>query len=542
MNTTPVGSNRPQEDQPESYLTTLSRQSSALLTSFLDQLAFEIITIHPTTEAAEESIQSTADDDSLISCNSNSSSSLNKNMSTIEEDRSIDLRIEFEDNNDGDLLIIKQSNSTERGHTASTMDDIHKHDRNKSAQSTRRQPVCARWTRLTEDGLSRWLRHFVVVLGTWAARHPWTTVWSVALLSLILVGVGLMTNFEVVWDHETIFTPTGSPPARNGAWLASSGFTETADMLLMVHSDQSDSNVLHVEAVRRVFQVLETLRSTPGYDALCARSGYINPYNSSEHTCWIWSVTQFWDHNVTIFEQQLGRNHGMSEIDLVKVLSQPAFPDGMPVFHEVLMGSYTKANVTDEFYKHHSTAFMNNTTSAAASVHNQPMLTRVPAFMISVGLPVVTQGWETEVFQERALARLQDLQDDWLDQTLEENPHQLRVQFFCQYAYLLEYERALMKDMPLALVVFAVMLSFTMLVFHQYGRQQRGNDSVSLYKSRATLGIASVVTIGASLMSGFGLMFCLGVPFTNITQMVPFIILGTCSISRGCCHCVLFRF
>merc|ERR1712151_214875 len=40
------------------------------------------------------------------------------------------------------------------------------------------------------------------------------------------------------------------------------------------------------------------------------------------------------------------------------------------------------------------------------------------------------------------------------------------------------------------------------------------------------VGFFSVVTIGMSIMSGHGLMFILGVPYTSIAQMIPFIVFG----------------
>ena len=527
----------------ESFLTTLGRQS-VLLKSILDHLAYEVTpapsenppvpAVNPVTEEEKPTMDMLA-------------ASISSKPSTVYCTKQ----------EQGDLLEIKPSGSTESGITTSTAntlitttrdEELANSDKPPSTATpppTTRKPVCALWTRLTEDGLNQWLRHLVVTLGTYAARHPWAICWAVAFLSFGLAGIGMATNLTMVFDHETIFTPTNSLPAQHGAWLSDatqSGFTETADMLLIVHAEDG-SNVLQVESVRRVFQALDTLRTTPGYDELCAQSSYINPYNSKEHTCWIWSVTQFWEHDSATFEESYDNllkinAYSYADAELVHLLSQPAFPDGVPVFHEILMGSYERANqsfpeVVAEFLeqgltKEH-TPFTTAPPAAVNDNNNLPLLTSAPAYIISVGLPVVTE--ETELFQERALERLKQLQDTWMDQSPIENPQNLRLQFFCQYAYLLEYERALLKDMPLALVVFAVMLTFTMVVFHHYGLQ-RGSDSGKsqqrqpLWKSRASLGVASVVTIGASLMSGFGLMFCLGVPFTNITQMVPFIILG----------------
>jgi hypothetical protein len=193
--------------------------------------------------------------------------------------------------------------------------------------SNHKQSLVPWWTCVTEDGLHRIIRNTVIQRGTHAARHPWSYVVGVFAVALALAGIGLLTNFTLLLDHEQIFTPINSPPAKHGQWLLEeSGFTETDNMLLIVHADGKD--VLNVPAIHRVFEALTTLQNVPGYDDVCAHAGHIDP-QTEQHTCWIWSVTQFWDHNVTKFEEQ-----AHTELELMDALSQPAFPDGIPVFHE----------------------------------------------------------------------------------------------------------------------------------------------------------------------------------------------------------------
>jgi Niemann-Pick C1 protein len=45
-------------------------------------------------------------------------------------------------------------------------------------------------------------------------------------------------------------------------------------------------------------------------------------------------------------------------------------------------------------------------------------------------------------------------------------------------------------------------------------------------QSRCLLGFASVVSVLVSIMTGYGLLFIIGVPFTSMTQLIPFIIFG----------------
>lgn len=152
------------------------------------------------------------------------------------------------------------------------------------------------------------------------------------------------------------------------------------------------------------------------------------------------------------------------------------------------------------------------------------LLTYVPSFILNVGLPDTDESY---AFQEIALNQLKDLKKTWELQSRDQNPHSLQLEFFTLYAYELEYQRALMKDMPLVPLVFYVMLLFTCIAFHKLGMgTSRTSRKNPLEPSRFSLGILSTFTIGMSLLSGYGLMFCVGVPFTNIAEMIPFIILG----------------
>lgn len=126
------------------------------------------------------------------------------------------------------------------------------------------------------------------------------------------------------------------------------------------------------------------------------------------------------------------------------------------------------------------------------------LLTYVPNFIISVGLPDTEEG---ELFQEVALERLKELQNRWALEDVTTNPKGVKLEFFTVYAYLLEYERALTNDMPLVPLTFYVMLLFTCIVFHRLGMSS-GKSPTGVEPSRFSLGILSTFTIGMSLMSG----------------------------------------
>jgi hypothetical protein len=185
-------------------------------------------------------------------------------------------------------------------------------------------PVFYLWTYITEEIFHAAIRRFIVVLSSYASRNPYRVIVSIVLLAFSLAGVGFMTNFKAVFDHEILFTPTNSLPAKHGEWIYNeAGFEDSSDVSLLIHAD--GENILHIDAMRRTFEALDTLRNTTGYEELCATSSYINLKGS--HDCWIWSSTQFWGHDIDKFNAEV-----TSDYDLIEILSRDTYPDGTPVY------------------------------------------------------------------------------------------------------------------------------------------------------------------------------------------------------------------
>lgn len=391
--------------------------------------------------------------------------------------------------------------SAPSNHSNITYTSSTKKQREHSAKPSRPEPINPCWTKLTEGIIHRNIRAFNVFLAVNSARYPKRTIVLITLISFGLVITGFLTNFELIFGHSELFTPFDSRPQEHAHWIEyESDFPLTSDVVFLIHSE--GENVLNQEAVRRLFYALNTIRDQKGYQEMCAQSHYLDFENKPD--CWIWSPTHFWNNNVTEFEEKVH-----SDDDIVRTLSRSRFHDGTPVFKEAMFGKYRAVNQT----------FVYNAIADEIFYypHKEDYLTYVPNYFVSIGMPYIDDTW---VFQEEMLMRLAEIKDEWANQSPEENPMNIQLDFFCGYAYELEYARALTRDFPLVPVVFFVMLGFTCFIFHGYGLMQKGAPT------RATIGMASVVTVGMSMMTGFGLMFILGVPFTNITLMAPFIILG----------------
>ena len=348
-----------------------------------------------------------------------------------------------------------------------------------------RDPIFPLWSRCTQS-LHRSISKIVTICALHAVKYPKSYIVIITLLSFTLAAVGFFTSFELELDLATVFTPVDSLPQRHGNWIASSeGFPDQTRTVQLVFHNHGD-NVLHVSQAQRVMKAIATIRTTPGYDELCSLGSYVNFQN--EKTCRIMSISNYWGHNATLFEQQVGDSDHAS---LRKALSQSQYLDGSPVFRDAIVGNYAK--------------------------DDSGMLSEAQAYLVMLYLPDI-EG-TTEPFEASMLERLDDLRRHWIDldaDTTSDSEYSLVMDMMTLYAYELEAIRAIFSDLYLVAVCMVLMVGFTCLIFYRKDKVQ----------SRCLLGVASIVTIAMSMLSGLGLMFLCRVPYSVLHQMLPFVALG----------------
>jgi hypothetical protein len=164
-----------------------------------------------------------------------------------------------------------------------------------------------------------------------AASNPKRTIGAVALLSLLLFVVGLLTNFNVDVDDDAVWTPSGARPVQHSRWIGNeSGFPADSRAFFMIfHSD--GENVLGRDEVSRVFQAVDAVRSLEGYHTMCADSHYVNDVGTK--TCEMSGITAFWNDTASIFDEQV-----QSDSDAIQALSAEYYPDNTPVAEKNIMG------------------------------------------------------------------------------------------------------------------------------------------------------------------------------------------------------------
>jgi predicted RND superfamily exporter protein len=328
----------------------------------------------------------------------------------------------------------------------------------------------AKWTRVV--GMTR--TPIVATLQSVAgcsARNPKRTISAVLIVSIVLVVVGIFTNFNVDVDEDILWTPRNSKALQHMDWIDdTSGFPqEPRQFIMFFHNDSG--NVVSRDQVRRVFDALDSVRSLPGYDAA----------TDTTTPSAIHGIVDFWNETAAIFDSQVPSSADNKAVAIL--LSASTFPDGTPVSRNDLFGN--------------------------AILGPDGVLESAQSYTVIIDFPDTDAA---EDFEEYALDAILALNEEWK----KDATTALRVEVFADRSFSDEFTRAIVNDIPLVPIVFVVMSIFTCLVFAKRHKVH----------SRSLLGFGAVMSVLLSLMSGFGLMFVCGVPFTSITQLLPFIIFG----------------
>jgi len=309
-----------------------------------------------------------------------------------------------------------------------------------------------------------------------AAAHPWAYVVSVIAISLILVVTGLFTNFSIDVDEDTLWTPLNSRPLEHSSWISDdSGFNkDPRKFTALVH--RSGKTVLGLEGIRRAFDAINIIRNTENYDELCSKVDHVD-FNGDQ-TCPLLGVTSFWNDTESLYESSVS-----TDKEAIDAVSSQTFPNGSPVDIKAIMGNAIRGD--------------------------DDILISVDSYFLTIQLP---EEYASAEFEKKALDDLLDLRDAWAA----EAGNDFVLSIFADRSFSDEFTRGIVNDIPLVPIVFVIMSVFTCCVFWR-------KDSVF---SRTLLGLGAVCTVFLAIMTGYGIMFCAGVPFTSMTQILPFIMFG----------------
>jgi len=326
----------------------------------------------------------------------------------------------------------------------------------------------------------------LVWLAKLSAKYPWTTVVVSILTAFSCITVGIFTNFQFEADAGILWTPGGSNIELHGDWLYSeeSGFPlPSRPVEILVHAN--GKNILGFAATKRVFDVLDVVRfGTPGYDAVCSVSG-----DQDDKGCPISSPTAFWiNHNRSLFESSI-----QTDEEAIYELSKLKFPNGAKVARSVIYG---------QAYPRLPESVENDDDIA--------LLESVSVMRLKIDLPAENE--QTRQFERDVVDNLSALKDEW-DKIA---GNEITIELLTRSSFDDELERGTNADIPYIALAFSVMGFFCAIVLAKW-------DKV---KSQSLLGVGAVVTIVLAILTGYGLNFIIGTPFTPIVQIFPYVMVG----------------
>jgi Niemann-Pick C1 protein len=350
------------------------------------------------------------------------------------------------------------------------------------------------WTRWILQ-IQKPIRFVLVETSVFAAQHPVSIVFGIAILATVLVITGFLTNFHIENREDQLWTPQGSLPDQHSRWIKSV-FPLGSDprqyyLMMLLHAQ--GNNVVSYEGMQLQFNILERIRSVPDYAEFCLKYGtpvcgeeeepslnlacqwYGIPTEDSNRDCDIIGVTRFWFSNYTVFKNMVN-----SDADIQKTLSINVFPGKLANFDISNIVGYPEfdSNETMTFGKSFLTYIEFNRTDFDRS----------------------------EALERSVTDELRKLQTE----IHANSSNSFRLEIMATRSFEDEFVRGVYKDFVLLPVVGFFMTAFTCLVFYKHG------DPLN---SRVLLGMGATITVLVSIMTGYGLLFIIGVPFTSLSQV-----------------------
>lgn len=199
-----------------------------------------------------------------------------------------------------------------------------------------------------------------------------------------------------------------------------------------------------------------------------------------------------------------------------RIISRPLFPDSTPVFHEAIMGHCVGYNIetTEVIDFKDMPPFSIQNMDSNIFERYKIVVTSAQSLTMRIDLPDL--GEETDALEKILLKELSDFRErnNFLKS---DDKSSLVMEYFTMGGYETEMLRSLIIDMPLVGALMIVMLIFTVSIFI------RRDDKV---QSRGSLGLYGLASIGFALLTGHGIVWCVGVPYSTVTLMLPFIVAG----------------
>lgn len=388
--------------------------------------------------------------------------------------------------------------------------------RERSVDQAENSKTCLRKWEEFLNKLKMPLEELLVRTARYSATNPYKIIVCVILLSFSLAVVGLFTNFSIETNNNILWSPSKSITFTQNEWAANpelSGFPVPGrKQLAIMHSNGKD--ILSVEGMKYAFEAMDVVLNSEGYKELCIEEIEGNYVQK----CEIMSPTGFWkNHNKTLFEEMI-----QSEEDMKKALSQFRFSNGDVVNRALIIGNtepelstndiqlfIIKNSLGDLGSQAFDLEFQNELLARAAEEFE---LESAQSFLFTWDLP--STGPEGKLSRELELLLTEEF--NLLDERWKEGGSDFSIRFTSRRAGGDELIRGIFKDIPILALAFLMMTLFTMYSLSKCDR----------IESQTSLGIGAIASIFFAILTGYGLLFIIGIPLTSLTYLFPYAMLG----------------
>lgn len=341
-------------------------------------------------------------------------------------------------------------------------------------QSATSQPtgLIGKWVHLTQSFEHKASGQFGRI-GRSVGNNPWKFVLIPVLICLLLCG-GLVT-LESESDGTKLWVPQETVSKANEAFIIEA-FGAAARFGDLYAKDANGGNVLTIGHVRDLFtmydRVADVKKGNDDFESVCLKyssGGCVQPS----------SVLKFWRYNSTLFAQEFPDNTNTAEF--LTALSAKTFPSGEPVWRPNVFAS---------------AIYNSNDVIQSAKILNA-------AFIVDGSSKTRAVDWERKAIDylevhSRDLARL-------------------NIAYQMQTTSDDELAKAVGGDIPLFVVTFVVMTILTAIIISQRPVKLKG---------RIALGNFGVLLIFIATGAAYGLSALLGIKFSSLAPILPFIIVG----------------
>lgn len=323
-----------------------------------------------------------------------------------------------------------------------------------------------RCTRRAEEKVS----HALAGLSKASARNPWKCL-ALSFLGCLLCGLGFL-RFNSISDATELWVDQHSQQMKNMNWADQyfDGFGRPNRLLITA---KDGGNVLEIDKMTEILQIADDVR------ALVDESG-----KKFEDVCLDLGNGCFNSGVLRYFGTTAQFNSAVqSQADILEAVNKATFPDGQDAFASDSMGGIQRD--------------INGSVISATAV-------RVDF--------VLYAEWEDMDTWEGALT-LHFTKHDLTEQRYEK----VNVYLQAERSRDDELNRTVQADIPLFALAFVLMSTFCACFL---------GKTASWTQSRRLLGVAEFLLVIFGCIAGYGTAMLVGVPFTVLHQILPFILVG----------------